>query len=239
MQRKYSNQNHAVHRTNDVFEKIANIYDKQAISNRIQETKDLTFSNLVPSESEAVISTIKKEANELEEMGLMKSANVLSNPFEAFGHAKHYISSKLGLQSDAAHDLASSVVTKAQALQEDHGGEVQNMIRGIVDNFDKEEIQARVGALPMRKATVNEVEEDVKERLMQQFQMSAYQADQFKKIIVTQARNLLTQYRTHNLTQIAYAIISVLETNQDISLAYNISTSDRLRKEVEQALMNM
>lgn len=234
------NQNHAIHRTDNILDKTASVYEQKGKSNRgVEKTRELSFSSLTPSQSEAIVSTIKKEAAELDEMSIEKKANVLSNPFEAFGHAKHYISSKLGIHGDAVHDLASSVVTKARGMQEQHGGEIGEMITGIVDHMDQDEVRSRVGASPMRKKTVSEVEEIVKLRLIEQFQMTAYQADQFKKIVIQQARNLLTQYRTHNLDQIAHAIIGVLVSHQDISLAYNISTSDRLRKEVEYQLTNM
>jgi hypothetical protein len=66
--------------------------------------------------------------------------------------------------------------------------------------------------------------------------MSAYQADQFKKIIVQQAKNLSIQYRTYKLQQIANAIINVLVEHQDASIAYGISTSELLKQEIEHQL---
>lgn len=231
--KRYSNQNHAVHRTDDGLSKVASVYDRQGISNRVKEEKALSFSSLAPFESEAIINTMKKEAAELNSIGLDKQANILSNPFEAFGHAKYYISSKLGLTDEVAHDLASSVVARAQDLQQLHGGEVNQMISGIVDHMNPDEVHSRVGAAPMRKMSPNEVEELIKERLIEQLQMTAYQADQFKKIVVQQARNMLTQYRGYDLAKISEAIVNVLIEHQDASIAYGISTSDRLRAEVE------
>ena len=107
---KYSNQNHAVHRSSSPMAKTASIYEKQAMSNRREETKSLAFSSLAPFESEAIIQTIQKEARELDGQHIEKAAAPLASPFEHFRAAKNYIASKLGLADESAHDLASSVV---------------------------------------------------------------------------------------------------------------------------------
>jgi hypothetical protein len=168
-----------------------------------------------------------------------KKANVIGSPFEVFGHAKSYIASKLGVADEVAHDLASSVVARAQDLQGLHGGEIEPMITGIVDHMNPQEVQDRVGAVPMRPMSPNELEESIKEQLMEQLQMTAFQADQFKKIVIQQAKNLSIQYRTRKLQEIANAIINVLVEHQDASIAYGISSSDRLKKEIEFKLTQM
>lgn len=234
--KQYYNQNHAVHRKGNGFSKIASIYDQQGTSNRVQEEKELSLSSLTPSESEVVIGTMRKEAAELDNLSIEKKANAIGSPFEIFGHAKSYIASKLGINSETAHDLASSVVARAQDLQQLHGGELEPMITGIVDQMNPQEVQERVGAMPMRPLSPNELEESIKQRLIEQLQMSAYQADQFKKIVVQQAKNLSIQYRTYKLQQIANAIINVLVEHQDASIAYGISTSELLKQEIEHQL---
>lgn len=234
--KNYYNQNHAIHRKGNGFDKIASIYDQQGVSNRVQEEKELSFSSLTPSESESIIGTMKKEAAELDNLSLEKKAGVIGSPFEVFGHAKAYIASKLGINSETSHDLAQSVVARAQDLQQLHGGDIETMITGIVDQMNPQEVQDRVGAVPMRPFSPNELEEHIKQRLIEELQMTAFQADQFKKIIVQQAKNLLVQYRAYKQQQIADAIINVLVQHQDASIAYGISTSGLLKQEIEHQL---
>lgn len=233
--KRYHNQNHAVHRKVDGFSKVASIYDQQGVSNRAVEEKELSFSSLTPSESEVIMGVMKKEATALNGFSLEKRANVVGSPFEVFGQAKNYIASKLGINDEIAHDLASSVVARAQDLQQVTGGDMGAMVSGIVDQMNPQDVQQRIGASasPMRKMSPNEVEEMIKERLIDQLQMTAYQADSFKKIIIQQAKNLLTQYRAYDLPKIAIAIVNVLVEHQDASIAYGISTSERLKKEIE------
>lgn len=208
------------------------MYDLKGISNRGAKREPLSFSQLSPMDTNDILATMKKEASALSSE-MTKEATVLSNPFEAFGHAKYYISSKLGLGDETAHDLASSVVGKAMELQELHGGELGQMITGIVDHMPADQVQARVGALPRRKMSTSEIEEMIKVLLIEQMQMSAYQADQFKKIVLTQARNLSTQFREYDLEQLSKAVVSVLVDHQDASIAYGLSSTDRLREEVK------
>lgn len=238
MMNKYSNQNHAIHRSSSPLSKVASIYDKQAISNRVREEKSLSFSTLTPFESEAILSTIQKEAKELESAGLDKKATTVASPFEHFKNAKNYIASKMGLADDSAHDLASSVVGKAQELHQDVGGELEQVIGGIIDNMDRGEIQSRTGAMPMRKSSPNEIEEYAKMRLMEEMQLSSFQADQITKSVMTQARNLITRFRMNDTGELADAIVDVLVNHQDVSLVYSISSSDRLVAEVESQLNN-
>jgi hypothetical protein len=231
--KRFYNQNHSVQRKVDGFNKIASVYDQQGISNRGAEGKELSFSSLTPSESEAVLGVMKKEASELDALPIEKKANVVGSPFEIFGQAKNYIQSKLGITDEVAHDLTSSVVARAQDLQQATGGQLGDMVTGIVDQMNPQDVQQRIGAVPMRNMSPNELEELIKERLIEQLQMSAYQADSYKKIVIQQAKNLLVQYRTHNLTQISLAIVAVLVEHQDPSVVYGISTNERLRKEIE------
>lgn len=233
----YSNSNHAVQRKG-VMNKTASVYDRMAQSNRGMEKRALHFPSLPPHQSEDILSVLKKEAEILDGLSMQKEASIMNSPFELFGNTKQYVSSKLGLDNEIAHELTSSVLNKAKHLQEVHGGEIEAMVSGIVDQIDPASIEAKVGAYPMRKSSPNEVEEMVKQRLMEQMQLSSYQADQFKKIVVSQARNLSTGFRQYEIVDIAGAIVRVLVEHQDISVAYNISTSDRLRSEVEHHLTN-
>lgn len=235
---KYANQNHSVHRSSSPFSKVASIYEKQSESNRVKEEKKLNFSALSPFESEAILNTIQKEANELDAIEIDKQAAVVASPFEHFKTAKNYIASKLGLADESAHDLASSVVGRAQDIHQQVGGDVENVIGGIVDNMDVKEIQSRIGAIPMRKASPNEIEEHVKLRLIEEMQLSSFQADTVTKSVLTQARNLSTRLRKFDTGQIANAIVDILVNHQDTSIVYSISSSDRLVSEIEDQLNN-
>lgn len=226
---RYNNQNHAIHRTENHLEKIASVYDKMSVSNRVKEEKVLSFSSLTPFESEGVFSTMKKQAEELEQLGVEKK----SDPFEEFGNAKHYISSKLGVGDEMSHNLASSVLSKAQGLQNQYGGNVNDMVTGIVDNMDKGEIHTRLGVIPMRPMSPQETEDAVEQQLMQAFQLSAANVAHYKKNVMDQARNLSVLHRQNEISDIATAIIKVLADHQDITLVNNISSTSSLKKEVE------
>lgn len=226
---RYSNQNHAVHRKENDLEKIASVYDKMSVSNRVKEEKELSFSSLTPFESEGVFSIMRKQASELEQQGMEKQAN----PFEVFGGAKHYISSKLGVGDDMAHNLASTVLSRAQDLQNIYGGNVDDMVTGIVDNMDKNEIHSRLGVVPMRPLSPQETEDAVEHQLMEAFQLSAVNVAHYKKNVMDQARNLSVLHRQNDISDIAAAIIKVLVDHQDVTLVNNISSSAALKKEVE------
>jgi hypothetical protein len=226
---RYSNQNHAVHRTENNLEKIASVYDKMSVSNRVKEEKPLSFSSLSPFESEGIFSSMQKQAEELEQLGLEKKAN----PFEQFGNAKHYISSKLGVGDEMSHNLASTVLTRAQDLQNMYGGDVDDMVTGIVDNMDKDEIHSRLGAVPMRPMSPQETEDEVENMLMQGFQLTAANVAHYKKNVMDQARNLAILHRQNTISEIATSIIKVLVDHLDVTLVNNISSSAQLKKEVE------
>ena len=236
MMNKYANQNHYVNRKIAVIPKTASIYDRQSISNRQAIEKELTFSNLSPYESESILNVMKKEASELESMGLEKKAAGLASPFEYFRNTKALISSKLGLSDDVAHDLSSSIVGRANSLQDEVGGELEPIIGGIIESIDPQEVQNKVGVVSMRKSSPNEIEEHLKMRLTEEMQLSAFQADNVVKNIMAQARNLSTQFRQHDTMKIADAIMDVIVNHQDISVVYNMSSSQRLVKEVESQL---
>lgn len=241
MMKDYSNQNFRVHRHDNPLEKIASVYDRVGVSNRVvTKSRVLSFSSTPSYEAEIILNQMRKEAAEfaLEET-LDKSASLNQSPFEMFGVAKNYIASKLGMAPDMAHDLASSVVAKGQELQNQHGGELGDMVKGIVDNLDPNAIQDKMGARPMRNQSPNEIEDEVKEKLMEQMPMSAHQADICKKIVLQQARNLTIQYRNKSLAQISESIVQVMLAHHDASVAYGISSNQRLRSEIEMYLNEM
>lgn len=237
----YSNQNHRVNRHDNPFEKVASVYDQLGKSNRVVEkSRVLSFSSTSSHEADVILNQMRKEAAELAlEETLNKSANLNQSPFEMFGMAKNYIASKLGMAPDMAHDLASSVVARGQDLQKEHGGELGSMVKGIVDNMDPNAIQSKMGARPMRNQSPNEIEDNVREKLTQQMGMSAHQADICKKIVLQQARNLVIQYRHKSLAQISDAIVDVMIAHHDASVAYGISSNERLRAEIEMHLNQM
>lgn len=236
--KRYSNQNHHVHRSYNPLEKTASIYDLQGVSNRVKEEEPLAFSSLAPYESESITSVLEKEAGLLEEQELEKSAANATNPFEAFGTARHYLRNKFGLAEDSAHDLASSVVSKANAIQDEHGVELADAVVGIIDSMDEKQVLNQTGVVPKRIDTNETIEGEVKQRLMDELQLTAFQSDQLKKNVVQQARNLSTQFRHSPTKDIALAIVNVLVEHQDISLVYNISSSPHLVEEVGYQLGN-
>lgn len=233
---KYANQNHAVHRSSTPMAKTASIYEKQAMSNRGEDNKSLVFSSLAPFESEAIIQTIQKEARQLEGEDIEKSAAPLASPFEHFRAAKNYIASKLGLADESAHDLASNVVARAEHFNREHGEDITSAIGGIIDSMEPLDIQQRVGALPMRQASQNETEEQVKTRLIEELQLSSFQADQITKSVMSQVKNLSIQFRNASNGDIANAIVNVLVNHQDTSVVYSISSSATFKAEVESYL---
>lgn len=241
MMKTYTNQSFRVHRQDNPFEKTASVYDKMGISNRvINENRVFSFSSTPSHEAEVILNQMRKEASELAlEETMNKSANLNQSPFEMFSVAKNYIASRLGMAPDMAHDLASSVVAKGQDLQSQHGGELGDMVKGIVDNMDPTAIQQKMGARPMRNQSPNEIEDNVKEKLMQGMAMSAHQADICKKIVLQQARNMIIQYRQKSLAQISDAIVDVMIAHHDASVAYGISSNERLRSEIEMHLEQM
>ncbi|MGG4438325.1 hypothetical protein AAXE64_27620 [Priestia megaterium] len=212
--------------------KIASVYDEQAISNRKQEEKALSFSSLSPMESETIFSKMASDVSELRKDSMEKRANTASNPFELFSQTKQYISKKLGISGESAHDFASTVVQRAEDLQQTHGGELPNVITGIIDNMDRNVIQQQIGALPMRRLTQKQVEEMIEHRLLKEAGMDSYRAEYYKRMIVQQARNFLTTYRNKELADIANAVFDVLIENHDFDLVKNFSTSDRLKNEL-------
>ena len=179
---------------------------------------------------------MKKEAAELEKAGLEKKAAGVASPFEYFRNTKALVASKLGLSDDMAHDLSSSIVGRANSLQDEVGGELEPIIGGIIDSIDPTEVQNKIGVMPMRKSSPNEIEEHLKMRLTEEMQLSSFQAENVVKNIMAQARNLSTHFRQNDTMQIANAIMDVIVNHQDVSLVYNMSSSGRLVKEVESQL---
>lgn len=236
---KFYNANHSPQRDYNPFEKVASIYDRQSISNRGEEEKQLRISSLPPMDEESILSKMATDAKLLDDTEIDKQATVLTNPFDAFGHAKHYIASKLGVQDELAHDLASSVLGKAEELRNAHGGEINEMVTGIVDHMDKGEIESRTGVAPMRSSSPQELEEMIEDVLTKEFQLTSYQAETHKKIIIQQARNLSTIHRNVTLEQLCVAILAILEQHGDISIAPSISTSNRLKDEIAQQLLHV
>ena len=211
-----------------------NVYEQQEVSNRLIEKKAFAFQSLPSYQAEAILEKMAEDAKRVQ--GLEKEAAVLSNPFEAFGHAQTYIASKFGLQRELAHDLASSVVGKAKGLRAEHGGELSDMITGIVDHMNPDEVRNKVGAEPIRTHSPGELKEHVKMRLVEEMSMSSYQADQFKEIVLTHARNLITIFRPHSLLDITNAILDIVVNYQDSSLIYSFTSSASLKDEVRHRL---
>lgn len=233
----YSNQNHAIHRSRNSIEKVASVYEKQAQSNRIVEEKPLSFSTLSPHESNTILDLMEKDACVLRESGFEKKAAFnFSTPFDQFRTAKNVITNKLGLGDDAAHDLASGIVGKAQRLHEEVGGDIEPIITGIVDNIDVNEIERRIGAIPMKRRSTQDTEEHVKLRLMEEMQLSAFVADQMTRSVMQQVKNLGTKFRGSSSEQIANAIVDLLVNYQDTSIVYGISSNSVLLKELEHNL---
>lgn len=231
----YSNQNRNINRTFNM-EKTASVYDKQSLSNRIVEEKPLSFSTLSPHESKVIFDVMEKDACVLRESGFEKKAFQFSTPFDHFRTAKNVISHKLGLGDDVAHDLASGIVGKAQRLRDEVGGDIDPIISGIVDNIDVNEIEKRVGVMPMRTRSTQDTEERVKLRLMEEMQLSAFVADQVTRSVMQQSKNVSTRFRNSTSEQIADAIVDIIVNYQDTSIVYGLSSNSVLLKELEQIL---
>lgn len=233
---KYSNPSRHIHREENPLEKVASIYDKQAISNRVVEEKPLSFSSLSPSEASAVVNLMKKEAEVLDGLELDKKADTHSSPFDRFALARHTVISQLGISGDAADDLASSVLVKAEEIQNGHGGELDNIISGIVEHMDSSEIKRRTGAMPMRHVSRKKTEEKMRLRLINEMGLSAHQADQMKKVVSQQARDLSTLHRQYSFAELCDAIINVIVEHDDTSIAYGMASNERLRDEIKYQL---
>ena len=233
---RFKNQNSIRHKA-DPFSKTASVYDKMGESNRVVEEKPLHFSSLSASDTNFLREHLAKEASDLNSIPLEKRANAM-NLFDLFQNTKNAIASSLGVADGAAHDLASSTIAKAQEIQAVHGGTIEEAASGIIQQMGGAELKKRFSATPMKVFRSTQAEDLARELLIDQMQLSGYQADQLKKNVVQQARNLSTKFRAHDLGELTTAIVDVLTEHGDVSLVYNFATSERLKGEIKYRLDN-
>ena len=192
-------------------------------------------ASLSAGEGEEVRSLISKEAKKLDGMNIQKTAS--ANPFELFGNTKHYVSKKLGLSDTTAHDVAGSVIGKAQGITEQYGGEIGDIAMGIVDQMDPRAFPEVATGLVQRTMSNHEQDAFAKQLLMDEMQMSSYDADRYKKSVVATARSFYTKFRTKAPQEIIQAVVSILVERRDVSLVFDIATNDQLKREIEMKLI--
>ena len=230
----YGNQNRSVNRNRQFIEKVASPFDEQLQFNR-KKKPIFKFASLSPEEGEEIVSYMKKEAEVLNKEPIDKTASM--NPFELFGNAKHYATKKLGISDTTAHDVAGSVIGKAQQLSEQHGGEVADMAMGIIDQMDPNAFPEVATGLISRTMTTQGQDQYAKELLMEQLQLSSYDADRYKKSVVAAARSLYTKHRTKRPDELSQAVVSLLVERRDVSLVFDISSNEQLKREIEMKLI--
>ena len=209
-----------------------NIYEKQAQFNRGTPAPVLEFSSLPSKEAQEIRDYIQKEATVLEKESIHKQAS--ASPFDMFGNAKMYLRNRLGVSDETAHDIAGSVMGKAQQIQENHGGELVQIAQGIIDEMEPGQFEE--SRLKYRIMSAQEQEAFAKNLLMEQMNASAYEADRYKKSIVNSARTLYTKHRTKTPQEIIKAIVDVIAERRDITLVFDVPSDDHLKREIEMRL---
>jgi hypothetical protein len=137
----FSSQTHRVNGRQ--IAKVASAYDTLTVSNR-EQSKTLNIVSFSPRDNEQLRDHIRKTASVLDSHDFLKTASVidkeafLSGGMDVFTKTKGLISNKLGIPDEAAHELASPVITQAYKIQEKYGGDENQIVDRLVDEMQNQ-----------------------------------------------------------------------------------------------------
>lgn len=212
-------------------------YDVLMKSNRAKK-EELSLDKLSHTENEGLREFLEKQASlvpdSLEktasENAMTKEAFV-SRGIDLFDSTKNLIAQRLGVSDGVAHEFSSRVITQAEKIQNRFQGDQGKIIDGIVDAMGTElatnpnAMKSQFGMVNMKVLSNKDLLEYIKERLVNELQLSSYEADRLKLTVVKQAGDLTTMLRPHTKQKIADAIVSLMKDRANPSIAYDIKDS--------------
>lgn len=218
------------------FKKVASVYDSLATPNR----KTAEFDGVEENVSADITSTLDKMANFEVEDSIPKEA-AFSNGIQMFSNVRRVIADKLGVSEGVAHDLSSGVITKAEKISAEYGGDQMRIADGIVDEMKGQMIEnpdILNGGMDLHPiGTHNKTLQDkIKQRLSSEMGMSHRDSELYKTLVLKQAQDMTTMLRPHKRDEIGMAIIDVLVEHRDVTAIYDLKDTPVLMQSIKAKL---
>lgn len=209
--------------------KVASIYDALSVSNR-EETK--TYTTLGDTEDDLMKEALSKIAGTVQEHDFEKTASFASG-LDAFTGVRKMIANKLGVSEGIAHDMASNVVTRSERIANDYGIDQHVVASNIVEEMkgqviENPDLMNRQTDLHPMGTHNGKIQEEIKNRLLGEMQMSQRDAELYKDLILKQAQDLVTMLRPHKRDKIAMGIVDILISTRDLTSVYGFKDSQSL-----------
>lgn len=243
----FANQNHRVNGA--VIEKVASVYDTVSVSNR-KASPDLQLNTLSPHDNEQLRLQIQKEALAVDGSELIKGASAidktafLSGGMDLFTSVKGLLRNKLGVPDETSHELASPIITQALKIQEQYGGDEKKIAERLITEMQGQltdnspNPDHTLGGVQSVMAVVGTkgLEEQIKQRLIEETGLNSYEADRLKKSVVGEARDIAGMIRPHKMDAIAGAIVSFVAQHGDPGVVYGLKDSPAHVQEIRSML---
>ena len=210
-----------------------------SVSNR---TKEKCFKGVDDKTSEQLEEVLGKiSSNIVVEQDMEKKAASFNNGLEMFSGVRRMISDKLGVSEGVAHDMTSGVITKADMIAKEYGGDAVEIASGIIDEMHGKVIEnpgmlnSKVDLHPFTTSS-GPIQEQVKQRLIREMGLSHQDAERYKTLILKQAQDLTVSLRPHKRDDIAMAIVDVVAESNDLTSIYGFKDSPMLVNSVKMEL---
>lgn len=162
------------------------------------------------------------------------------NMYDLMMSTKRLVQRQLSVTDGPAHDIASKVIVKATAIQEQYGGNLESIIDGIVSKMDSTPIasdaspQIHVKALK-QGARARDLE-SIEMRVMSEFGYSRQETERYVRTLMNEAADLRVIYKGIDKYDMANYVLDVVGSLGVPDLMYNIKSSNYAREQLEELL---
>lgn len=227
--------------------KYNGMYEKLAVFNR-EYKGELKVASLIESDQRDLRQYLDKQAEGLTTGDRMKKEAFLSGGMELFLSTKSLLMQQLGMDEAKSHEMASTIVTKANQIVEQYGGELGVVIERLVEEMKNQlatQQQANPDVLMESKEllllprSTKHIHEFTKKNLIQTMRLNNYEAERLAKTIVQESRDLLISLRPYTLPQVVDAMVQMMAHYGDTTVAYNLKSDPYLLQELRDGLSSM
>lgn len=177
--------------------------------------------------------------NQFGEPNIEKVA-VDSDMYDLMMTTKRLVQMQMSVSDGPAHDIASKVITKATEIQNQYGGNLDTIIKGIVGEMQTsapaKDASPQLHVKALKQGARMKDLEAIEMRVMQEFGFSRQEMERYVRNLMTEASDLIVVYKGHDKYEMANYILDVIASLGNPDLMYNIKSSNYAREQLEARL---
>lgn len=205
---------------------------------------DLQRSNRgVEQEFKTLQKTASQELSKhLNSFGEATSEKLASddNMYSLMMTTKRLVQQQLSIQDGPAHDIASKVIVSANKIHDQYGGNLDEIIHGIISKMESTpampDASPQIHVKALKQGARMRDLEAIEMRLMTEFQFDRQKTDIYVRNLMNEANDLRVVYKGFDKYEMAGYILDVVQSLGNPDLMYNMKSSNYVREQLEQLL---